>query len=250
MRKLTVLALIATVVMLSACCARLNGIGPTPSRIIKGSGSVVTEDRPVRGFTGIALSGTGRVIIELGARESLRIEAEDNLMPYLEAEVRDGILRIGSRDNVNLRPSKPLRFTVTVRELDSVTVSGSGAVEVPDLEAHRFSSTISGSGGVRIRELTAEDVQVRLSGSGSLDIGGGQVEAQQVTVSGSGRYRASEMRSAMAKVTISGSGRATVWSTDTLEVTISGSGSVGYYGKPTIDMSGGGSGTLNSLGDR
>ena len=64
---------------------------------VRGSGNVAEEDRAVSGFTGVALAGIGELTIEVGERESLRIEAEDNLMPYLEAEVRNGMLKSAFR---------------------------------------------------------------------------------------------------------------------------------------------------------
>ncbi len=47
---------------------------------INGSGKVVEEERQASHFTGVALGGTGDLTIEVGEEESLRIEAEDNLL--------------------------------------------------------------------------------------------------------------------------------------------------------------------------
>ena len=118
----------------------------------RGSGNVVEETRPVSGVKGVDLATIGDVIIEIGDEESLRIEAEDNLMKFFETEVRSGTLRISTNPrSVNLRPTQPVRFFLTVKELEEVTISGSGDIQVPDLEADRFSVDIGGSGDVNFQ---------------------------------------------------------------------------------------------------
>ena len=46
------------------------------TRDARGSGNLITESRPVRGFDQIAVSGNGTLIVKQGAQESLTIEAE------------------------------------------------------------------------------------------------------------------------------------------------------------------------------
>ncbi|NIO70352.1 MAG: hypothetical protein GTN71_15330 [Anaerolineae bacterium] len=236
---------VVSVMVLSILACQVGG--PTG---VRGSGSVVEEDRAVSGFTGVALlEGIGELTIKGGERESLRIEAEDNLMPYLETEVRNGVLEIDVQDGVNLNPTRPVRFYLTVKELDTIVLSGSGDIEAPDLEAKRFSVTISGSGDVEMGDLSADILNVTINGSGNLDIAGGRVEEQDITISGSGEYQAGGLNSGSVEITISGSGNATIWATDSLDVRVSGSGSVNYYGNPRTTFSGSGSGKLRSLGN-
>jgi hypothetical protein len=216
---------------------------------VRGSDDVIEEGREVGDFTGVALAGIGDLTIEVGERESLRIEAEDNLMPYFETEVRNGMLEIGVRDGVNLDPTRPVRFYLTVEELDTIVLSGSGNIEAPDLEAKRFSVTISGSGEVKMGDLTANRLNVTISGSGNLDIAGDRVGEQDIIISGSGEYQAGDLSSESVEITISGSGNATIWATDSLNVGISGSGSVNYYGNPRTTFSASGSGKVKSLGN-
>lgn len=174
-------AVASSIVALSILACQVSGL-----RAIPGSGNVVEENRKVSDFTGVALAGTGYLTIEVGESESLRIEAEDNVMQYLETEVRNRMLRIGIRRNVNLRTTRSVRFYLTVKELNKIVLSGSGDIEAPDLEAERFSVTISGSGDVKMGELNAAALDVNISGSGTLDIAGGEIEEQDITVSGSG----------------------------------------------------------------
>ena len=216
---------------------------------VRGSGKVVEEERSVSGFTGVALSGIGNLYIEVGDEEALRIEAEDNLLPYFETEVRGTTLEIRTRENVNLLPLRPVNFYLTVEALDTITVSGSGHAEAPGLQAEQFFATVSGSGSVKMAGLEAEALTATISGSGGLDIAGGEVEMQDITLSGSGKYEAKGMESAEADVRLSGSGSATVRVRDRLDVTISGSGSVRYIGDPTVRETVSGSGVVSQIAD-
>ena len=216
---------------------------------IRGSGNVVEEQRPVSGFRGVHLAGIGTVTITMGDQEALTIEAEDNLLQYLETEVLDGVLWIGQQDNTNLRPRDPINFYLTVTELNSIAVSGSGEVKAPPLSAEQFSVATSGSGTIKIQNLNADSLDVAVSGSGETNVAGGEVRSQDVSISGSGQYDARDMSSATAVVHVSGSGKAIVWARDKLDVAISGSGSVRYVGNPALTENVSGSGSIEHIGD-
>ncbi len=216
-------------------------------KVVRGSGNTVKEDRDVEGFDSIHLSGMGNVHIELGDKETLIIEAEDNLLKYLETKVQGRTLKIGTKDNVNLRPKESIDFYLTVKELDSIKISGSGDIRLPDWLAGTFSIDISGSGDVRLDSLSANWLDVEISGSGRVDVNGGKVEKQDIDINGSGDYRARDLESSRAKVRVSGSGEATLWATDELEVDISGSGDVFYFGDAFLDDDISGSGDIERL---
>jgi hypothetical protein len=153
---------------------------------VRGSGRVTEEERPVSGITGVELATFGDLTIEVGEEEELRIEAEENLIPYFETEVRDGTLVIKKRQNVRINSNRPVNFYLTVDELESIGISGSGDVKAPDLEAERFSITITGSGDLRTEDLEAGPVRVRLTGSGDLGMGNVEADSLDVRINGSG----------------------------------------------------------------
>jgi hypothetical protein len=235
-----------TVLLLTtiACSVSIGNIG---SRTIRGSGVVETEQRDVSGYSKVELSGIGRLVIEVGENESLTIEAEDNLMEYIETDVRGSTLQIGIQERISINPSKPIIYYLTVRQLEAINVSGAGSVEAPDLEADRFSVDISGAGGVKIDRLVAARLDVNISGLGDMTINGGQVDQQDVNISGSGNHETRDMESAEADISLSGLGNATVWVTEYLKVGISGAGSVRYAGNPTVDSNVSGLGSLRKI---
>jgi hypothetical protein len=236
--------------------------------VVRGSGRVSEEERNVSGFDEVALSGQGTLHIDVGRKESLRIEAERNLMRYLETEVHSDRLRIGVRSGVLLRNTRPIHYYLTVRNLDALVLSGSGKIIAPDLEAGSFAVTVSGSGKVEMADLKASHVRVRISGSGDMsvdeldaitlkvgisgsgdmEVAGGEVIEQAVTISGSGKYVARGLESKEARTLISGSGMATVQVSENLSAHVAGSGDVYYLGRPAVETTVSGSGDVKHIG--
>ena len=189
---------------------------------VEGSGNVITESREVSGFNEIVLGGTGRVLVEVTGTESLTIEAEDNIMPFLETRVRDGRLRLDT--NRSISPTVEIVYTITAATLDGLVISGSGIVEA---------DAVDGS-----------DFRVDISGSGDVDVEGTLTGRLSVSISGSGEFDGESLTAPEGRVDVSGSGNAVVNVTDDLEVSVSGSGEVQYLGEPSVDSSVSGSGTV------
>jgi hypothetical protein len=186
---------------------------------VRGSGDMVAESRQVSGFDEIVVLGSGDVIVSVTGTESLTIEAEDNIMPLLTAEVSGGRLELGS--DASFSATRGISYTITAVELDGVTINGSGDVAASGIEAGSFEATINGSGDV-------EPV--------------GTSEELNVGINGSGNYNGEDLIASLGTVEVSGSGSAVVNVTDDLTVRIGGSGDVEYLGNPTLtqDISGSG----------
>jgi len=195
----------------------------TGCSVVNGSGQLESETRPVSGFTGIELSGNGEVTVEQGETESLIIEADDNVLPALTSEVEDSVLRLGTKPRTRVQTRNPIRYRVTVTDLTSLDLSGSGSISGANLKVNSLRVTISGSGTMNLA---------------------GSADQQELKVSGSGEYEAARLSSRSVSIDISGSGKAEVAAAEQLRVDISGSGTVTYSGDPEIDQSISGSGRL------
>lgn len=242
MKKLAILGLLVAAAIVAGCT----------EAVIDGSGNVVTESRDVSGFDAVALGGTGVLTITVGQEETLTVTADDNLLEHIETKVEDGRLLIGrKRDSqrLDLRPSAPILYDLTVVELGAIAVSGSGSVFAKALAGEDFSIAVSGAAEIGIEELTAGRLTVAISGSGDVSLGG-RADVQAIAVSGSGEYRGDALVSERAECGISGSGHVTVWVEGELDASISGSGSVSYYGEPDVRREVSGSGSIRSLGPR
>lgn len=239
-----VIILLITLLALTSC--RVIGFNR-----VRGSGNVISETREVSDFHAIDLSGYGDLIVTQGDTESLIIEADDNLMEYLESDVVNGTLRLGYEGSfrLSLDPTERIQYILTVIDLDEVSISGSGTMITEELESEDLILDASGSGEFRIDDLNANSLSVTFSGSGEAEIAG-TVTDQEIRISGSGNYAAEDLASETAEVNVSGSGELILWVTEQLDIQISGSGDVSYYGEPNISQDISGSGDINNLGDK
>jgi hypothetical protein len=260
---LTILPLLPC--LLTVCCIIT---GPIVGERIWGSGNVITETRAVSGVSGVNLSTIGHLIIEVSDTESLHIEAEDNLMDYIETDVRNGELTIRTRNKVNLKSTKPVYYHLTVTGLDTVMTYSSGNIEAPDLKAGRFSITVASSGSIQIASLEADTLTAKLfssgnltigrlnartlnseiSSAGNLYIGGGEVKTQNVALNSSGNYTAGDLASNKAEMKLNSAGSATIRVIDSLKATLNSSGDLSYLVNPTLDATTRSSGKIIQVG--
>jgi hypothetical protein len=236
-KKHILFAAIAVLLVSSAC-----GVVPVLSRTIEGSGNIITEERNVSGFDRVTLAGFGEVSVEQGETESLTVSTDDNIMPYVRTEVRNNTLILDFDDtgsNRSYNPTDGIKFSLVVKDLNRIDISGAGSFEVNTFETEALLVDLSGAGNLEIYDMTASELVVRQSGAGTVVVSG-EVNGQELTHSGVGSYHAADLESETAIIDISGAGSATVWVTESLDIQISGLGNVIYYGNPRItqDISG------------
>lgn len=221
-------------------------IGPTE----RGSGVMKTETREVQSFHAIEVSYPAEVFISQGTTESLKVEADDNLLPGLQTRVRNGTLEIFYKveDGKAVRPTEPVRITIVVRNLDEVDFESAGSVEISGIESDSLSVSVSGAGELKLNEITVKDLSVNLSGAGSMSADG-TTDRLDVNISGFGDFNGKNMHSKDAHVNISGAGSANVRADDQLDAQISGAGSIDYYGSPEVTRQISGVGGINRAGE-
>jgi hypothetical protein len=188
---------------------------------------MATETREVQGFSEVSLSGVGTLTIEPGDRESLIIEAEDNIISIIETEVVGDRLTISFRRPVTIVPTKSIRFNLTVVNLDAVDLSGAGSIVAYGIRTDRLNVTLSGAGSLTIA---------------------GEADHQDVKLSGVGGYNAEGLITNTATIDVSGAGTAKVQVLEYLEASVSGAGSVNYLGDPTVDSNVSGLGSVKQIG--
>lgn len=237
-------------VTLVACLALSACITSLPVNSVHGSGKMASEERPVSGITSVTLTTLGDLTITIGDQEKLSIEAEDNLLPYIETKVTAGELVIKQSEGMVLQPSKSVHYNLTVKKLESLTNTSSGNIETSAIESARFSLTVSSSGNIHLAGLIADDLTARISSSGNAVIDDGVVDSQNITVSSSGNYIADGLKSSRADIRVTSSGNALVWVTGSLTADLTSSGNVEYYGQPEVDQTSSSSGRVISNGDK
>jgi hypothetical protein len=222
----------------------LEHFGPFSHESVRASGTVVEERREIGDFTRVDLDGSGSVEIVLGGENAVTVSADRNLMPYVETEVKDGVLRLGVKPGIRF-PGTRISYGVSAKTLEMIKASGSGDIKVKTpLASERLELRSEGSGNIRA-DVQAKKVTVHIAGSGDVDVGGA-AEDLAVTILGSGSVKARDLAGRSAAVNVAGSGSVEVGMFETIEANIAGSGDVVYSGAPRVTSHVLGSGKLRS----
>jgi hypothetical protein len=215
-----------------------------------GSGVLTTDTRDSSGFTAITLEDRGELDITQGSVDSLTIQAEDNLMPFIKSEVKDSRLTLGLRPNYqvnSIQNTLPVKYFVSVKNLNEIVLSGAGKIITHGISTGTIKVVEDGPGSIQLDQLQAKELNLYLNGKGSTQISG-QVDLQTVVVGGPGKYVADNLDSSYASVDVDGSGAATVWVKDALNVLLNGSGSTQYFGNPKVHIDNVGEGDVQAMG--
>jgi hypothetical protein len=191
-----------------------------------------TETRTPGSFKGIESGGNWDVYITIGNKDEVRLVSNGFDLKKVISEVEGNTLKIklekGNYKNVNF-----IAY-VTVRELESIGVSGSGKMIVEsNIDSKKFSIGQSGSGQIQMKMLKTGNLNVGLSGSGKVSIVGGSAGNTNIGQSGSGAFKALELMAGDVKIGKSGSGSTAIGVSGNLTVGSSGSGNIYYKGNPT-----------------
>jgi hypothetical protein len=87
---------------------------------IEGSGNVITKEISVKSFDELNASGVFNLLLSQGDKESLKIEADDNLMDLFIIENEGSTLKIKMKKNSNFNSKKQLKVYVTFKTLKSM----------------------------------------------------------------------------------------------------------------------------------
>src|SRR6267378_1434417 len=115
---------------------------------IRGNGHLVSEQRNVDPFVNVETGGAFRVEWHSGA-PSASITVDENLLQYVEMEVRDKVLHV--RTTRSVRPTHSIRLALTSNALEGASFRGAGKVEYIGNPPH-IEREITGAGSIRKRE--------------------------------------------------------------------------------------------------
>ncbi|MGZ7159212.1 MAG: head GIN domain-containing protein [Methanobacterium sp.] len=211
-----------------------------------GSGKVINQTRDVASFNQIDFNGAGELIITQGDKESVTVQADDNLMNNIKTSVNNNKLTISFDNNMPV-PTQPVKIYVTVKDLNSINVTGTGLVKSDNLNVNGLTLTINGAGNSTLNNINAQTLNILLSGAGTITTSG-NVNEQNTQISGAGEYNAGNLTSKIATITINGGGKSTVKVSDTLNAIINGAGQISYIGSPKVTQQINGAGNVNKIG--
>jgi hypothetical protein len=234
LKMMGIILLTGMVIFAATSCIRIVGI--------RGSGNVKSEDRSVSGFDSISIGSGMNLFLKQGSSESLKIEAEDNILPLIITAVENGKLKIKYKNLLigGLNLIKPVNIYLTVKDLKEIDVSSGVKIESEEIKSDSLKIDLS-SGAEGNMIIISKKLIVGLSSGSTLEISG-QADSQDIDVSSGAAYRARDLISKSIVVDVSSGSNAVVNASESLDVKISSGATVEYAGSPkvTSDISSGG----------
>ncbi len=214
---------------------------------IHGNGQLSAEERNISSADRIKSLGSFDVEITEGTPASVKIEADENLLPYILTINKDGWLEIRSKNNVNLSSPNKIKIFITTDRLQDIELAGSGNVigKSKFTGADHLNTSIAGTGNISL-EVNSPSVEARIAGSGDINLAG-ETKSAKINIAGVGNFKAEELKAENVSVKIAGSGNVRVYAETGLDIDIAGSGDVYYKGNATVKQRIAGSGTIKHI---
>ncbi len=169
------------------------------------------EIRQVEYFNSINIEGAYVIEIVCQQKQSVEIQAPEDILTLVQTEVRDDILFIFPKNN--LPKDKKISIKISAINLRSIDVSGANNIQVNNLKNKQTNINFSGSSNSKIF---------------------GETEELNVTISGQAKLDAQKFISQRVNLDLSGSVMVEVQANEELTITMNGAGAIYYYGDPKI----------------
>lgn len=192
---------------------------------VRGSGKRVMEKRNVTPFTAISTEGAFDIEVTCQKELAVEVEGDDNILSLVTAEVSNNVLRL--RNTKNYSANEPVKFRISVPNLDHLIAEGAGHIEVKGLKNEKF-------------EIDAE-------GAPTINVAG-NTKLVDIESSGAGKIDTHNLHAQRGVVDSKGVSRIDLDVADQLDVTVSGPSSVYYKGDPQVNKTINGPGKVERRG--
>ena len=175
-----------------------------------GSGRIVTQVRNVSDCSSINLKYAGSVYLTQDNNQSIRVEADDNIIENVITRNDNGVLTVGLEDGCY--SDVKVKIYVSLKSIEAISINGAGNIIVQNpIASNNVACLINGAG------------DINLKGSGSnLDC----------RINGAGNINAFDFQSKNCTARINGTGNCSVNVSEYLDASISGVGNIVYDGNP------------------
>jgi len=191
---------------------------------IHGSGNRTTVKRELSSFKAIDFEGAFEFDVTCQKPLSFSLEGDDNILPLIQTDVRDGVLYLRAEKPYNSRRSVAVK--ITLPNLETIKATGAGKFQISDLKNDKFTVVSTGATALTASGDTGS-IEIRNTGAGKIDM--------------------ENLHALRAKVDISGAASVDVNVSEQLDADVSGVGRVSYSGHPkTVNKNVSGMGVVSA----
>jgi hypothetical protein len=192
---------------------------------ITGNGKREIQKRPITAFSAISTEGAFFLEVTCQKDPSLEVEGDQNVLEFVTAEVSGNVLRL--KNTRGYSTNEPVRFRITVPNLEGLSVSGAGRIEIKGMNNEKFEIDSSGAPNIIVA---------------------GNTKFIDIDSSGAGKIDTHNLHAARAVVDSKGVSRIDLDVVEQLDVTVSGPSSVYYEGDPVVNKTVNGPGKVEKRG--
>ena len=209
-----------------------------------GSGNIVTETRKTGSFNGISVGGGFEVEVKIGGVPSVVVEADDNIMKYIETKVSGNTLKI-STEGMHNYSDVHMKVFVTAPAITNIKASASADVIAEDILTGSDRLTFKASSSASIKaEVDAPEIETDASSSAKITLTG-KTKTHKAEASSSAEIKAFGLLSEITNAHASSSANIEVHASVNLDAKASSSGSVEYKGAAAVTKSENSSGSVS-----
>ncbi len=214
-----------------------------------GRGSNVSRNYQVGNFQQVEVSGPYDVTVRTGGNAGVSAQGSQKLLDRTIVEVQGDKLVIHPQEqhsffSWSFNSAGKAKVMVTVPQLTSATIAGSGDIRVDHVRGNRFEGTVAGSGGLNVDEVEVQALKLSIGGSGTAKARSGKAQSAEYSIGGSGNIDAGAVQLQQAKISIAGSGSVKANATGTADVSIMGAGDVDISGGAKCSVTKAGAGSV------
>lgn len=166
-----------------------------------------SQNRTTSNFNFINLKMSGTVYISQSDQYSILVEAPAEFIDKITTEVTENTLMIENRNKNIANNSPAVKIYVNMPRPNGLEVNGSGNIAAQTAITTNFLSvSVAGSGQINLKEVTAGKLAIRIDGSGQIEQTKAIAESVMIDLHGSGSYDGANFTCRLLSVSLDGSG--------------------------------------------
>jgi hypothetical protein len=216
----------------------------TSCRFTTGSGNIVSETRNPGSFDAISVGGSFDVEVKIGDVASVTVEADDNIIKYIETRVSGNTLKIRT-EGLHNYSDVHMKVYVTVPSLSSISASASADVVANNILTSSSRLTFKASSSASIKaEVNAPEIETEANSSATITLSG-KTKSHKTQASSSADINTFNLLSENTIANVSSSANIQVHASVSLNAKASSSGSIEYKGAAAVSKSESSSGSVD-----
>ncbi len=196
--------LVAFCILALSSCNFSSGNGQ--GRQVRCKGPVISQTLELTGFSAIELNGAADIHLSQAPDCAVRVEANEEVFQYIDFHVKDGVLILGSIDNVTIM-AEEYDIYVGLPEVTDIRVNGAVDLEMQSgyQSDKGLSIEINGAGDCEFSALSLPSLEIELNGAGDIDAKALQLGMLSIEVNGAGKAEVSGQAD-KARLSVNGAG--------------------------------------------